>query len=235
MLTRPAIKASRQLTQRERTEKLRIYDELVAKLEPFIEIEAAKRACKLPSDYFGKDDLKAVGYIQTWVATVTWDSRRGASLENWAKRKIWTNMNVVMGGVYQLKRVPRITVEGNNSITVRPISLFTENGDGILLYEALEDKAYPDPSGVLIADELYTKTRERLLYQRKRVAAATLRLLMFPDEELLRLCEEGTRNSKRKVRVTNKNLARRLGVSTCRVATARAAIRAVFKELSESD
>jgi len=235
VLTKPAIEATRRLTQGEREKKLHIFNELSRKLESFIDAQAAKRARKLPSSYLSKEDLKAVGYVQTWVAVVTWDPCRGASLESWAKRKIWTNMNVVMGGVYQLKRVPRVAVDEDTTVTARNASLFTENGDGILLYEALEDPTCSDPAGVLVADELYTKTRQQLLVNRKRVAAAVLRLLMFPDEELLQLCEARVRNSKRRVRITNRSLARRLGVTTCKVTAARAVIRDVFKELSESD
>lgn len=235
VLTKPSIEAARRLQQSEYEEKLCIYEELSKKLEPFIESEAAKRANKLPSDYYSKDDLKSVGYVQTWVAVVTWNSDRGASLESWAKRRIWTNMNVVMGRIYQYKRVPRVFIDDHTTVTTRNASLFIENGDGAPLYESLEDPTYSDPLGVVIADELYTKTRQKLLFKRNRVAAAVLRLLMFPDEELLQLCEETTRNNKKKVRLTNKSLARRLGVSTCRVSTARAAIRAVFKGFSESD
>lgn len=235
MLTQPSIEAAQRLTQDEYEEKLHIFDELLEKLSPFIEVEAAKRARKLPSDYYSIDDLRAVGQAQTWVATVTWDPRRGASLESWAKRRIWTNMNVVMGRIYQHKRVPRVLKGDDTTVTSRNTSLFTENGDGVLLQESLEDFTYSDPLGVAIADDLYARTRQQLLVIKDRVAAAVLRLLVFPDEELLRLCEEATHGSKKKVRLTNKNLARRLGVSTCRVSTARAAVRTVFKRFSESD
>jgi len=234
VLTRPSIESSRRLSAEERIEKMRIFEDLLEKLDPFIESEAAKRAAVLPNNYLDIDDLRAVGRIQTWVAAVTWDPQRGASLENWARRRIWTNMNVVMGGLYQLKRVPRVVV-GNSEVTIRPVSLFTENGDGAFLFETLEDKTYPDPIGVLIADELYKKTREKLLELKDRVAAAVLRLLVFPDGELLRLCEEYTQRKRKKIRITNRSLARRLGVTTCRVAEARAAVREVFKEFSESD
>lgn len=235
MLTKPSVEAAQRLSPDVYEEKLLIFEELVKKMEPFIEAEAAKRASKLPNDYYSKDDLKSVGYIQTWVATVTWDAHRGASLESWAKRRIWTNLNVVMGRIYQHKRVPRIFIEDGVSVTTRNTSLFTENGEGAFLYESLEDTTYADPLGVMIADELYTKTRQKLLSSKNRVAAAVLRLLMFPDEELLRLCAEVTRGNKKKVRLTNKNLAKRLGVSTCRVSAARAVIRTVFKGFSESD
>lgn len=234
MLTKPSIEAARQLTQDEYKEKLCIFDELSKKLAPFIETEATKRAYKLPSDYYSIDDLRAVGQVQTWVAVVTWDPDRGASLESWAKRRIWTNMNVVMGRIYQRKRVPRVVVNGTTTVTSRNISLSTVNGDGVRLQESLKDSAYPDPLGVILADELYTQTRERLLVKKDRVAAAVLRLLVFPDEELLQLCEEAVQSSKKKIRLTNKNLARRLGVSTCRVSTARATVRTVFKRFSES-
>lgn len=234
MLTKPAVASVRRLSAEERVEKIHIFEELLEKLGPFIESEAAKRAVALPNNSLDIDDLRAIGHIQAWIATVTWDPKRGASLVNWARQCIWTNMSVVMGGLYQLKRVPRASVDGEE-VTVRPVSLFTENGEGALLYEALEDRSYPDPIGVLIADELYKEARKKLLTLRDRVAAAVLRLLVFPDGELLRLCEEYTQRKRKKIRITNRSLAKRLSVTTCRVAEARATIRKVFKECSESD
>lgn len=232
MLTKPTIEKSKRLSNDEREEKFRVFERLLAKLEPFIQAQAAQRACKLPSSYIDEDDLKAVGNIQTWIATITWDPERGASLENWARRRIWSNMNVLMGNIYQQKRVPRKATETGSGVTSRPISIFTEDENGLPLYETLEDHTFSDPIGLLIADELYGKTREKLLSQDNRLAAAVLRLSVFPDSELLRLCERNSRGG-RKVRITNRSIAERLGTTTSQVAGARASIRAILREYSE--
>jgi hypothetical protein len=234
VLTKPSIRKAQQLSEGERAEKVLVFEKLLKKLSPYIEAEAARRASRLPSSYIDKEDLVAVGNIQVWVAVITWDPRRGASLEEWAKRRVWTNMNVVMGGIYQLKRVPR-TIIDNVETTSRPVSLFTENGDGALLYESLEDSTYSDPASFLMENELYELVRKKLLNSDDRVAIAVLRLMVFPDEELLQLCERAVCKGRGRVRITSKSLAERLGVSTCRIATAKATIRTICKEYFECD
>jgi len=236
VLTRPSIEKARQLSETEYAEKLEIFEELLPRLAPYIKAQAAQRAAKLPNSVLGEEDLISIGNIQTWVAVITWEPEKGASLENWARRRIWTNMNVVMGNLYQLKRVPRgPSADGTTEVTLRPTSLFAENKVGNVMGEYIEDRSQQDPIGELVADEMYTRTRQKLLSQNNRVAAAVLRLMEYPDRELLQLCEENARRSRRKIRLTNKSLAQRLGVTTSRIADAKADIRVMFKEYSKID
>lgn len=200
--------------------RLQIYNELIPQMASYIQSQAFSKASKLPVSYVGVDDLVGIGNIETWVAVLRWNG--DSPLIEWAKRLIWTRMNLTFGHLYRKKRTARIISQGQE-ITSPTLSL--------------QDIAYdpsvnPDPVGVLIAEEMYDNVRERLLRQSERVAAGVLRLLVNPDRELLRLCEfDAILKRRRRVRVTNYCMAERLGVSVPRVVNAKILVRQVFKEL----
>ena len=209
------------LSAQEYQERLRMFDQVIPELAPYIRYQAAMKATKLPVFYIGQDDLNQMGNIETWVAVLRWDG--SSSLVDWAKRLIWTRMNGMFSRLYRKKRTARALVQGRE-VTVQTLSL--EDVGGALRSESL------DPTETLVADEEYARVRERLLHQNKRVAASVLRLLIYPDDELLVLCERDTmRKGRKQVRLTSCCIAMRLGVSTSKVTNAKVAIRDVFKEL----
>jgi len=210
----------RRMGAEEYQSRLQIYDELIPQMASYIQSQAFRKASKLPVSYVGVDDLVGIGNIEAWVAVLRWNG--SSPLIEWAKRLIWTRMNLTFGHLYRKKRTARVISQGQE-ITSPTLSL--------------QDIAYdpsvnPDPVGVLIAEEMYDNVRERLLRQSDRVAAGVLRLLVNPDRELLRLCEfDAILKRRRRVRVTNYCMAERLGISIPRVVNAKILVRQVFKEL----
>lgn len=200
--------------------RLQIYDELIPQMSSYIKSQAFRKAPKLPVSYVGVDDLVGIGNIEAWVAVLRWDG--SSPLIEWTKRLIWTRMNLTFGHLYRKKRTARVISNGRE-VTSPALSL--------------QDIAYDppvnsDPVGVLIAEEMYSKVRERLLGQRERVAVGVLRLLVYPDRELLRLCKlDSILKRRHRVRVTNFCMAERLGVSIPRVVNAKILVRRVFREL----
>jgi len=201
--------------------RLQIYDELMPQMSSYIRSEAARKVSKLPVSYVGVEDLVGIGNIGAWVAVLRWDG--SSPLIKWAKRLIWTRMNLTFGYLYRKKRTARVVLH-EQEITSSTLSLQE------LVYDPPADL---DPVGVLIAEEMYSNALEKLLRQRSgRLAAGVLRLLVYPDRELLRLCElYSILRRRHRVRVTNFCMAERLGVSIPRVVNARILVRRVFKEL----
>lgn len=200
--------------------RLQMYSELMPQMTSYIQSQAYSKASKLPVSYVGSDDLVGIGNIEAWVAVLRWDGR--SPLIEWAKRLIWTRMNLTFGYLYRKKRTARVVSHGQE-ITSPTLSLQD------IVYDP---SVNPDPVGVLIAEEVYDKVRERLLRQSDRVAAGVLRLLVHPDRELLRLCElDAILKKRQRVRVTNRCIAERLGVSIPRAVNAKILVRQVFKEL----
>lgn len=201
-------------------ERLQMYQELIPEVTPYIKSQAYRKVTKLPVSYVGLDDLIGIGYIEAWVAVLRWNG--DAPLIAWTKRVIWTRMNLTFGHLYRKKRTARVMLDGQET-TSPPLSL--------------EDIGYEpavnsDPVGILIAEEVYSNVRERLLDQGKRVAAGVLRLLVYPDGELLKLCQrDAIRKNRHRIRLANYSIAERLGVSTPRVANAKVLVRRMFKEL----
>lgn len=211
----------RGLSAQEHQERLRVFDQIISELAPYIRYQAATKAAKLPVFYIGQDDLSQMGSIETWVAVLRWDG--SSSLIDWAKRLIWTRMNGMFSRLYRKKRTARAVVQGRE-VTVQTLSL--EDVGGALRSASL------DPTETLVAEEEYAKVREWLLHQNKRVAAGVLRLLVYPDDELLVLCERDTmQKGRRQIRLTSCCIAMRLGVSTSKVTNAKVVIRNVFREL----
>lgn len=210
----------RRMGAEEYQSRLQIYDELIPQMASYIQSQAFRKASKLPVSYLGVDDLVGIGNIEVWVAVLRWNG--DSPLIEWAKRLIWTRMNLTFGHLYRKKRTARVISHGQE-VTSPTLSL--------------QDIAYdpsvnPDPVGVLIAEEMYDNVLERLLRQSDRVAAGVLRLLVNPDRELLRLCEfDAILKKRRSVRVTNHCMAERLGISVPRVVNAKILVRQVFKEL----
>jgi hypothetical protein len=125
-----------------------------------------------------------------------------------------------------------LTREMGLDVTLSTVSGFEEVEKGVPLFDSL---AAPDsdPLNTLIVEEQYSNVRKRLLDQGERLAAGVLRLMVYPDAELVGLCEKDAREKRRNhVRLTNNCLAARFGVLVSRVADAKATMRAVFKELS---
>lgn len=229
MLTKPSIKRVQELSEEEHTDKLTLFSSLLPKLEKYIHQQAYMRSCNLPGEFLGIEDFEAIGRIQLWAAVVSWDPVKG-SLESWSKRCIWTNMNVVISSQYQAKRIPH-SVDTVAELQ-RPISLFSEGPEGLQLFESLPDTSVVDPMEGLLEDELYRLVQEKLLSCGERIAAAILRLSLFPDEELLLLCDLGkNKDSKRRIRITNRALSARLSVSTSRISLAKSVLRKMILEL----
>jgi len=211
------------MSAKEYESRLQIYYELMPQISSYIKSEAFRKALKLPVSYVGVEDLIGIGNIGAWVAVLRWD---GCSpLIEWAKRIVWTRTNLAFGYLYRKKRTARV-VSHEQEITSSTLSL--------------QDIAYDppvdlDPVGVLIAEEMYSNVREQLLCKRgrlARVAVGVLRLLVYPDRELLRLCELETMRKRRHfLRVTNFCIAERLGVSISGVVNAKILVRRVFREL----
>lgn len=200
--------------------RLLLYDELIPKMSSYIKSQAFRKASKLPVAYVGVDDLIGIGHIGVWVAVLRWDG--SSPLIEWAKRLIWTRINLTFGHLYRKKRTARVISHGQE-ITSSALSLQD------IAYDPPIDS---DPVGVLIADEMYSNVRELLLGKSERVAAGVLRLLVYPDRELLRLCElDSILKRRKRIRVTNFCIAERLGVSIPRVVNAKSLVRRVFKEL----
>lgn len=200
--------------------RLQIYDDLMPQMTSYIKSQAYRKAFALPVSYVGVDDLVGIGNAEAWVAVLRWNG--SSSLVEWAKRLIWTRTNLTFGYLYRKKRTARVILHGQE-ITSPTLSLQD------IIYDPSVDL---DPVGVLIAEEVYDNVREQLFRQRKRVAVGVLRLLVYPDRELLRLCElDAILKRRQRVRVTNYSIAKRLGVSIPRVATAKILVRQVFQEL----
>jgi len=219
------IRKSQELQEGEFFEKQTLFNTILPKLEGYIQRQSRMRASKLPDEGLGVEDFESVGRIQVWAAVVSWDPAKGP-LMKWAKRCIWTNMNVVISGQFQSKRVPRETSTGEFQRTVS-LSLLSEGFDSLL------DESVVDPLDDLLEEELYFLVREKLLSCDERIAAAVLRLALFPDDELLSLCNlcEG-KGSKKSFKISNRLLAARLGVSASRVAEAKHVLRETILDQS---
>ena len=230
MLTQPSIDRAQELSDEEHTEKLKLFDDLLPKLEAYITSQAHKKSYSLPSEFLEMEDFKEIGRIQTWAAVISWDPEKG-SLEGWAKRRIWTNMNVVVTRQYQSKRIPHgLDDTGNKQ---RPISLSSLDIRGIELVESISDDSATDPLEYLLEEELYQVVKEKLLVMGERIAAAILRFTLFPDRELMLLCSADKNNdSKRKIKVTNRALATRMGISVTRISVAKSVLYNSIKECS---
>jgi len=222
-MTNTDIDIFRGLSAQEYRERLYVFDQLMPELVPYIRFQAAMKAAKLPVSYVGEDDLVEMGHIEAWVAVLRWDGER--SLVDWAKRLIWTRINGMFGRWYRKKRTARRVVQGQE-VTSRPLPI--EDVEGELAGESL------DPAETLVAEEEYARAKARLLRRGERIEAAVLRLLVYPDDELLGLCEQDAMSKGRKsIRVTSSCIAMRLGVPTSRVTNAKVKIRDIFKELWE--
>jgi len=232
LLTKPSIRQAQVLTDEEYKEKLNTFQTLLPKMDYYIHSQAYSRGIKLPDNLLETEDFVNIGRVQTWAAVLSWEPSKG-TLENWCKRRIWTNMNVVISARYQRKRLSYTEdVDGIKEI-VHSVSLFSDTPDGSLLLDTLEDMNAEDPIDTLLEEELYSLVKNRLLFMGDRVAAAVFRLSLGPDNELFRLCEEyAVKGHRRKVKVINKALATRLGVSASRISTAKSVIKAVIGELS---
>jgi len=177
-MTNTDIDIFRGLSDQEYKERLYLFDQLMPELIPYIRFQAAMKAPKLPVSYVEKDDLIEMGHIEAWVAVLRWDGR--SSLVDWAKRLIWTRMNGMFKRLYRKKRTARVVTQGEE-VTSRTLSM---EDAGVLEGESL------DPTETLMAEERYTRAKAQLLRRGERVGAAVLHLLIYPDDELLRLCEQ---------------------------------------------
>ena len=223
LMTNTSIKQSQQLSEGDRAEKLELFSSILPKLEGYIQQQASLRSEKLPGEYLDVKDFEAIGRIQVWAAVISWDPSKGP-LEQWAKRRIWSNMNIVISRQYVAKRIPHDI----DSIT-RPVSLYAQDVCGVSLSDVLPDESLVDPMDDLLEEELYQLTKEKLLLHGNRVAAAILRLSLFPDKELVVL--SGSENILKGVRITNKSLSMRLGVPEARVSKAKTLLKKTILEL----
>jgi hypothetical protein len=131
------------------------------------------------------------------------------------------------------KQASYLAKELGLDVTLQTASLFDEVEEDVSLFETVEAPS-EDPIGAMIADELFTKAHKELKVRGKRIAAAVLRLMVYPDLELVQLCESETRRKGRKqVHITNRCLALRLSATVSNIADAKALIRTTFKELSD--
>ena len=99
------------------------------------------------------------------------------------------------------------------------------------LHDALPIYTSIDPLGMLIVQELYDLVKRDLLKRGKRIAAGVLRYMVHPDKELVELSKVAAlKKGRRKLHISNKCLADRLGVTVSNVADAKALVRKAFKE-----
>ena len=195
------------------TTKLDTFSNLLPEVDSYIQQQAQKRAY-MTSDLLDEEDWVAIGKLQTWMAVVSWDPERSPDLVRWAKLRIWTNMDVELKNYFNSKR-------GVGDSTQSLVYLSEETSKGTSLIEELESPS--DPLSQLILDDLYANLRKRLLKEKNRIAAAVLRLCLYPDDELLALCS-------RFKEIKDRGLAARLGVTPFRIASAKTVIRRLLKE-----
>lgn len=215
------IDRTKKLSAQEYEARLQEFERLLPSMRSYIRREAARKAASIPVSYVTEDDLIGIGNIQTWVAVLRWD--RTSSLVHWARRLVWTHMDVIVKRLYDRKRTARTEVQGSE-VTVSPVPLDSMNNQ--LAVDSV------DPIESLIVEDVYNKALERLLHNDLRVAAAVLRLLVNPDDELRRICViDAARKKKRKVRMTTYCIALRLGLPVYRVVRAKKAVREVVEEM----
>ena len=215
------IDRSKRLSAQEYAERLQEFEELMPNMRLYIRREAARKAKSIPVSYVTEDDLVGIGNIQTWIAVLRWD--RESSLARWARRLIWTHMDVIVQRLYDRKRTARTEVQGSE-VTVSPVSL--DSMDNQFAADST------DPIESLIAEDVYNRAREHLLRKDMRVAVGVLRVLVFPDDELRRICVvDAVRKGKRQVRMTAYCIALRLGLPVYRIVRAKKVVREVVKEL----
>ena len=200
--------------------RLELFDELIPKMLAYIRAQASACALKSPTVSVGEEDFVSIGYIETWVAVLRWDG--SSPLVDWAKRLVWTRMNLILRRLYRQKRTVHV-ISGGSSVTFSTLSL--SDIDVESLYDVR-------PDSFIESSEMYSDLCGLLLRRDQRLEVAILRLLVFPDAELLTLCEANAQERKRiNLRITNRCIAERLGVSTPRVANARVVIRRALEEL----
>jgi len=207
-VTSTTIEKSKSLTSEELQEKTDLFETLLPKLMKYIQKQASSRASKGLDAILDEDDYVSLGLAQLWAAVLDYDVQKG-DLEGWAKRRIWTNMSVLLSNSFHQKRVPRVKV-GDEIILSPAVSI---EAAGLLDIKAVEE---PECICDLMQQEIYGFLVTRLKSFRDRVALAVLRLCLEPDDELLGLCK-----SRKDVKLTNKSIAARLGVAVSRVAKAK--------------
>ena len=206
-ITNTIISKSKNLSEEDYQKKEELFYDLYNKLKPFIRNQAISKSFKGTNGSIDVDDYESIGLVQIWAAILDYDDTKKVSIENWAKRRIWSNMSVLSTNSQQRKRVPY-----DEDVKYRPISFTQDEGNSLL--DCIEDKTI-DPLIDMIDSELYNTVYKKLLSIKNRVACAVLRLLINPDSELLSLCES------KKITITNKMLSIRLGCTSASIGVAK--------------